>query len=236
VLLSSWISLELVQLSIHLPGRCISIIKNSLKDWGQVRDVRPRDASSRSELNVLSIHRHVRFGMNDASSWGIHFSERRNDLTEFHRPKKQQLLWRHANLFLPHTHTYSQIFLLPTTISYNTEKCFQRERWIGIDRSYFTTVILLRKKRWSARNKLSKTAWKMRSYIGIIRDSTWNHLEQFAYRGTWMRNGSKFITVVCSNRIHVIQCLERIIMPRLSKQLFSKCFLNKYSNAIASGN
>jgi len=80
-----------------------------------------------------------------------------------------------------HTHTHSQIFLLPTTISYNTEKCFQRERWIGIDRSYFTTVILLRKKRWSARNKLSKTAWKMRSHIGIIRDSTWNHLEQFAF-------------------------------------------------------
>jgi len=191
VLLSSWISLELVQLSVHLPGRCISIIKNSLKDWGQVRDVRPRDASSRSELNVLSIptcaFRHERRVVVRHS-----FLREEKRFNRISPTQKTTATLTSRESFSPtyththtHTHTYththSQIFLLPTTISYNTEKCFQRERWIETDRSYFTTVILLRKKRWSARNKLSKTAWKMRSHIGIIRDSTWNHLEQFAF-------------------------------------------------------
>lgn len=90
------ISLELAQLSVHLSPR---IRKNSMNDRGHVRaDVRPRNTSSRSELNVLSIRRRARFGMNDASSWGVHFSEKRNDLAEFHRPKKRQLFCR-TNLF-----------------------------------------------------------------------------------------------------------------------------------------
>lgn len=191
-----------IQLSVHLPGRCMSIMKNSLKDWGQVcDDVRPRDASSRSELNVLSIHRHVRFGMNDTSSWGVHFSEEKR-FNRISPTQKTTASLTTRESFFPFANIPSYDYFLWRRKVFSG-RAMNRNRSL-----VFHYRDIVKKKRWSARNKLSKTLEKWdraRESYGTRRETIWNNLRSVnAYRGTWMRNGSKFITVVRSNRIHII--------------------------------